>query len=97
VTIPWDADRLADRVKNIKNSAEQDKELRKFFKAVCLGHFDDPVIITDKFGAILAWHLPGILSPARIVRVHFGSICQQLKLKAGRDQHLHRHNISQST
>jgi len=81
-------------VKNIKdkdNTSKQDK--KQIFKTICLGHFDDLVIFTDKFETILAWHLPSILSLARIVHAHFGSIFQQLKLKAGRDQHQHRYNI----
>jgi hypothetical protein len=70
VKVPWDADRVAERVKNIKpTSVENDTKLKTFFKEVCLGHFDDPVIIVDSFGAILAWHLPGILSKSRIVRL----------------------------
>src|SRR5580658_5788974 len=91
VTIPWDADRLADRVKSIKpGTSEKDKQLHRFFAKVSLGHYNDPVIIIDKFGAILAWHLPSVLQEARIVRIHSFTIGQSLNSQAEGDQHQHR-------
>lgn len=57
--------RLCDRVVN------DDVQLHQF------GHdteraiqLDLPSVITDKFGVVLLWYLPNILSPQRQVRLH---------------------------
>ena len=36
---------------------------------------DEPAIVVDKFGRIVVWYLPGILSTSRIVSRRLGLIC----------------------
>jgi hypothetical protein len=65
-----DAKRLATRVKNrFELSEEEDKELAKFFECerVDPKEIKAPAVIVDAWGAILVWHLPDVVSAARVV------------------------------
>jgi hypothetical protein len=69
VTVPIDADNFADHKK--KRGIVFDKDdanLRKFFPPVDVGEVNDPAVIVDAWGRILAWHLPDIISTGRVVR-----------------------------
>ena len=66
--IPIDANNLADRVKKrVDVSDDEDEILAKFFPRVDVGDVNDPAVILDCWGRILAWHLPDIISSGRVV------------------------------
>jgi len=69
VKADFDGAHFAERVKNRAEvpDAKEDEELRKFFREVHIGDVNVPAIIVDAFGRILAWHLPDVLSSARVV------------------------------
>jgi hypothetical protein len=69
-----DVKRLATRVKGRGDlaSKQEDEELAKFFKCKLLENFgtqriEIPTVFVDSWGHILAWHLPDIISSARVV------------------------------
>jgi hypothetical protein len=66
VFVPFDANRLANRVKNIKDK-EDDAKLHKFFGTCHIGHVSEPATVLDTCGSILVWYLPDILTSTRIV------------------------------
>ena len=71
--LPWDAERFADWLKRQrpKSFPELKKSLdftHRYFERVELGDFDCPTSIWDKYGRILVWHLPDVLSHSRVVR-----------------------------
>jgi hypothetical protein len=66
VIVPFDANRLASRVKNIKDT-EDDAKLQKFFEPCHIGHVSQPATVLDTCGSILVWYLPDILTSTRIV------------------------------
>jgi hypothetical protein len=39
----------------------------KFGLSINPGQMEEPATIVDKFGRIIIWHLPGILSESRLV------------------------------
>jgi hypothetical protein len=67
VRLDLDADRLAD---NVKNSVEREDgrvaqsniKLPKYFCLPNLGLITEPTTILDRFGRVLVWYLPGIMS-----------------------------------
>jgi hypothetical protein len=70
--VPWDAERLADRLKNQrpKSYAQLEKSVdftNRYFEPMELGDLDCPASIWDKYGCILVWHLPDVLSHDRVV------------------------------
>ena len=65
MSLPWDADRFAERA---KNTIEKDDyispsniSLFKYFEIVELGSFAEPTVIVDCHGRILMWYLPGVI------------------------------------
>jgi len=71
-TVDIDANRHADKVKGVKlaGGPQLDAELEKlskYIKIPSLGHIKEPATIVDKFGLILVWHLPEIISSQRVV------------------------------
>ena len=67
--IPVDAKNLADRVKKrVDLSDDEDDELDKFFPRMDVGDVNDPAVILDCWGRIMAWQLPDIISAGRVVR-----------------------------
>jgi hypothetical protein len=68
--LPWDADRYAEAVKNtIEKEGEEsssNEKLAAHFLQAELGVIGDPAVVTDMFGKILIWYLPGIF-PHRVV------------------------------
>jgi len=69
VTIPFDAENFADRVKaRVDVPDTEDDELEKFFPQVTLGVLTYPALILDHWGRIMSWFLPDIISSGRVVR-----------------------------
>jgi hypothetical protein len=67
VMVPLDANRLATRVKNIKDDSDADNEkLLKFFEKIRIGHVNEPATVVDIHGSILVWYLPDILTQTRV-------------------------------
>lgn len=68
VIVPLDANRLANRVKNIKDTSDADNEnLLRFFQEIHIGHVNEPATVIDTCGSILVWYLPDVVTPRRIV------------------------------
>jgi hypothetical protein len=70
VKLPIDAANLAQRIKTrgiISDGDKDEDHLRKFFARVDIGKVKDPASITDSGGRIVTWHLPDIISAARVV------------------------------
>jgi hypothetical protein len=66
----FDTPRVAERVKNRTEPSEtEDVELANFFPRLTLDgkQINDPAVILDSWGRILAWHLPDVLSSGRVV------------------------------
>lgn len=66
----WDVERFADRVKNARvtgNPASEDVRVAKFFDIPNFGAISDPATFVDRHGRIMAWYLPGLLSPNLVV------------------------------
>ena len=77
VTVPWDTNTLADQVKKItKITTKEEQRLREFFPPHFIGALQEPATIIDKFGSILAWYLPDILTQLRIVSVNVDAVQQ---------------------
>jgi hypothetical protein len=71
--VEWDVERYSDHTKNSRpTTSEQissaDQQLEKYFPKAHWGRSDEPGVLIDCQGRILVWHLPGILSRARVVR-----------------------------
>ena len=76
VQVDWDIERYMDKImtitmgrnyeSRIKNELARLKNL--FQMPDSSEHIDEPATIVDKFGRILLWHLPDIISELRIVR-----------------------------
>lgn len=74
VTVKWDVERWADKVKAIR--VQQDSEqsasdfsLAKYFPVAKFGNIIHPAVIVDIQGRIITWHLPGALTASRVVCV----------------------------
>lgn len=71
VRADWDVHRFADRAKVAPNplnaDSQQREKLAKYFKTPSFGHITEPTTFVDKHGRILAWYLPEILVPDRMV------------------------------
>jgi hypothetical protein len=71
----WDIERFADKIKPVKMAGnyrskikEEVDRMQKMFQPLqSSGVIDEPAVITDKFGRIIIWHLPRILSNSRVV------------------------------
>lgn len=73
-TVPWDVERLAEKVKGIKvqqigEESSSDILLSKYFESVQFGNIVHPAVILDLHGKIITWHLPGALTASRVVCV----------------------------
>jgi hypothetical protein len=69
VRVSIDATNFAERVKKrVDISEKEDDLLCKFYRRVDVGEVNDPAVILDAWGRILAWHLPNIISTGRVVR-----------------------------
>jgi hypothetical protein len=72
VQADWDVERFADRAKVSPNplnaDSQQREKLAKYFNMPSFGHISEPTTFVDKHGRILAWYLPEILVPDRMVR-----------------------------
>ena len=71
-TAPWDIARVADFVKGTIVTATgqptgNDLTFPNYFPDAGLGYIQDPATIVDRHGRVITWHLPGILSRARVV------------------------------
>jgi hypothetical protein len=66
VQIKFDVERFSDMAKVSTDfnweTSTSDESLKKYFEDTSVGHLEDPAILVDKFGRILLWYLPGILS-----------------------------------
>lgn len=72
VTVPWDVERWADKVKSIKvqqdgEQSSSDFSLSKYFEEAKFGDIIHPAVIIDRLGRIITWHLPGALAVSRVV------------------------------
>lgn len=68
----WDVKFWNERVRNFSatlGSDANDKTLDKLFDCASFGSITDPCIVTDSWGKILLWYLPGIITPSRQVRL----------------------------
>ena len=71
----WDIERFADKIKSVKMTADYRSKIREevirmqnlFQPLQPSKHNDELAIVTDRFGRIIVWHLPGILSDSRVV------------------------------
>lgn len=68
----WNVTRYADHVKmtDPKDLAKQELEelrIQKFFKKANFGELSEPATILDRHGRIMAWALPNVLHPKRLV------------------------------
>jgi hypothetical protein len=52
-------------------SKNEDDHLAKFYRRVDVGDVNEPAVILDAWGRILAWHLPNVISTGRVVRDEF--------------------------
>jgi hypothetical protein len=71
VRADWDVHRFADSAKvspkPLNSNSQQREKLAKYFKTPSFGHILEPTTFVDKHGRILAWYLPEILVPDRMV------------------------------
>jgi hypothetical protein len=63
---------VADFVKNSRVTADgresiNDQSFGNYFRDANLGKINVPAVVVDRHGHIMAWHLPGILTYARVV------------------------------
>jgi hypothetical protein len=79
VQTDWDVERFISNIRELNmagdHEARIDNELahlkKKFKIPDGSGYIDEPATVVDKFGCIMLWHLPGIISASRIVsRAH---------------------------
>jgi len=64
--ISWDAEEYY--LQHVKRGLDKG---RKRFPNPSFGEISKPVTIVDKEGRILAWYLPGLLSPEQLVSFSF--------------------------
>ncbi len=69
VMIPWDVDRYNDRLTRAMNGRDKAAEdvIKNAFPPLSMPRVEDPAIVVEKHGRILAWILPDILSKERQV------------------------------
>jgi hypothetical protein len=69
----WDLSRFAEVVKGSKfegdASSNEDINLARFFHEPKFGDLTEPTTILDREGKVMAWALPGVLHPNRLVRL----------------------------
>jgi hypothetical protein len=78
VQTDWDVERSSDQVKRLKIVGDYEKRVNdevarlqnRFQSGQGKQHSDEPAVVLDRFGRIMVWHLPGILSDTRIVSIH---------------------------
>jgi hypothetical protein len=49
--------------------SKDEERLGLFFSQQHVGTLEEPTTIMDKFGSILVWHLPDVMTQLRVVRV----------------------------
>lgn len=71
-----DGDRFAEKAKcspTTVDTAARTERLQKYHHLPNLGKLDEPCTVVDRDGRVLLWHLPSVISPARVVTIPFCS------------------------